>query len=275
MKVDSKLKVYDEILLKHFLFTINYDSNSDNTSNKEKSTESINCLIDYFKTSLNANNLSNNTLFSDKEIRSFLINSLLTNIELTINVFKLLFKYNKSCELLLLKVHIDAIEEFLTSHNEADIDNLLKMLSYLIVYKIKISQSNEINALNSCFKNVCAFINKKTVDISEKEKLFSKIYSSLLTLNEARNDDDDDIDETSVHDDVKYLDLFTISQYENNKSVNFIEESGKYEILSIVKRFNAIQKRSYFWKYLFLYCTYEKKVLVQSIIVSFAYFEFF
>ena len=261
LNFDSKLKIYDEILLKFFLFAINYSTNSDNENEKVKLSEidkeCVCNLIDFFKSTTNMTN----SIFDDKNNRSFLVKSLLNSVELTINVFKLLMKYNKSCEFILFKIHVEAIDEFLSSSNDDNFDSLLKLLSCLFVYKIKFSQQIEISLLNKCFKKVCAFVNQN----GESEGLFTRIYSSLLSVNESTNEDDDlnfDVDDDAV----KYLDFFVISQYESNKQMNF-DNDGKYEILNIVKKFYA-EKPNYFWKYLFLFCVYEKKIFVQSLIVS-------
>ena len=93
-----------------------------------------------------------------------------------------------------------------------------------------------------------------------------------MIVNE-ENDNNDVGDEDDV---VKYLDLFVISQYEYKKEkFRELSDHSKYEILTIVKQFNPNDNRNYFWKCLFFYCVYEKKILIQSLIVSLSLFSIF
>ena len=157
------------------------------------------------------------------------------------HLIELIFKYNRGCQHLFLKVHLSAINKCLANFKHHGFsDNFNTLLNTLSIYELNPCQS----MIEQCFKEICNQFNSLwSDDLPKLDENFRLVYSALLA-------------ETNL------FELFSRTHYELDRQYN----DDTYPLLSIIKAYS--NKESCLWRKLFLFCLMEKKVLLKSLIVG-------
>lgn len=185
--------------------------------------------------------LSNLTQFNNtNEVQAFLLDFLIEDNENSKEFLRLIhIKHQNKTNL--SEIILNLIE------NEVNSDNIPKLVSTLAIFEAE-HQSDKIK---KSFKRLIKRINEK--NLNAREEVYKKISLSLFSSQ-------------------RLFELFTETQYEC-ECETISNYDSNYRILAAIKYFD--NNTNYLWKHLFLYCFTEKKILVQSFIVSFTKNKFY
>lgn len=178
------------------------------------------------------------------------------------HVFKLVFKYNPSSEHIFLKVNLAAVNKCVDNLSSSTMDTLCDLLNLLLVYEFRIGDDLELEnkkyesiaLIQRSFKEICTKFNQLWSNEPGKlEENYRRVYVSLL-------------DEESEHK-TDLLNLFCKTNYQIER-VQLITSTFNDDSLPILSMIKKYSNGPYLWHRLFLFCYYEKKILLKCLIVS-------
>lgn len=185
-------------------------------------------------------------------------------------LLKLIYKYNKHCQFIFLKVHLASIYALL-DQLEADksCGRLNTLINCLSVYRLNETDFHfeSLALVQRCFKTICFKLNALWMhDVNVLDENFGQVYSSLLfefNEKEAADDHDQNNDEN-----VNLLVLFSKIHYEVDKQITLNEtfNDDTLIVLSLVRQYANQPRKEILWRRLFLYSFMENKLLLRSII---------
>jgi hypothetical protein len=175
-----------------------------------------------------------NTIETQNFLHDFLIENNFTKSK---EFFCLIHKKDSNNQANLAEIIFNLIE------NEVNTENISKLIEIAAIFEA----SFQCDKIRRCFKRVVKRINEQS--FNTREEIFKKIYLSLFASQ-------------------RLFELFIKTQYEC-ECETISNYDSNYRILATIKYFD--NNKNYLWKHLFLYCFYEKKILIQSFIVSCVY----
>lgn len=219
----------------------------------------------------------------------------------TVNcVMDLMDRYNKNSKHLFLKVHLAAINSLLNDLESCQLDlevrnrskvKMFALINHLAVYELsEISPSEEqvknsyyesLALIQRCFKDICFRLNALWAhNLDELDENFGHVYASLLFDYNEDNERERESTAMTSKSQASLLNLFDRIHYEVDKQIIIAEtfQDNSLIVLSLIKQF-AARRRDLLWRRLFLYCYFENKLLLKSlideclIIISRAQFE--
>ncbi len=150
--------------------------------------------------------------------------------------------------------------------------NLSKLFSLLFIYKTRADDSFEIGLFKDIFDKILSIFYKSfpnsstnTDTIDTRETLLARLCSAFLHIDENEYDNRGPINPT-------VLDIFLRLQYSFTTG-EIMKKYEAYPLFALVKEYYLVssqgnKKTNICWKYLFLYCYFEKKDLIRCLIVS-------